>query len=259
MQNAFSELHSFAQTAPDGQRARPVPTEVRAINLGQLAALVGCSLGDLTGGLQDAGHTALSDGRLAAPKESVTFEQVQSAVDQDDDGTGGINLAVLSIAARPSVLDDEESIPKCLIHLGSQPVIGHVLAQLHAGGVRRVVIVLGARGAAIRQAIVELPVAELLRFDFIELGEAYASGFARSLLAAREAVGKERFLLCTADHIFDKRIVRQLRSHSVLPPHLEAVGLVEADIDKVIQMLPPTAVRVRLRRRAGEGLGVGYR
>ena len=72
----------------------------------------------------------------------------------------------------------------CLEKIAGKPVIVHVLQQLHAGGIRKVIIILGARGALIRDAIRACPIATLLYVQFIDLGERYSQGFARSLLEA---------------------------------------------------------------------------
>lgn len=110
-----------------------------------------------------------------------------------------------------------------------------------------------ARGTLIRDAILALPIAQQLSLHFIDLGEQYSAGFARSLLEARDVLRARGrpFLLCTADHIFDAAIIREMASYRIEgPPHplghpLDAVALVEADVASV-GGLPPTAVRVRL-------------
>ena len=158
---------------------------------------------------------------------------------------GNVDLALLSLAARPSKLDSAQ-LPKCLRLLGAQPMIGHVLVQLHAGGVHRVVLVLGARGDVIREAILALSVTALLSIRFVDLGPAYAGGFARSLLLARQTIGDEAFLLCTADHIFDVDLIRELRKEPAQWPDLDALALIERDMSAVSGTLPATAVRVRL-------------
>eukprot|EP00967_Tisochrysis_lutea_P148055 scaffold282253_cov29-Tisochrysis_lutea.AAC.2 len=64
----------------------------------------------------------------------------------------GVELAVLSAAARPGALDTPEH-PKLLSPLAGEPVIGHVLRQLRRGGIRRVVVVIGNRGAQVSQRL----------------------------------------------------------------------------------------------------------
>jgi hypothetical protein len=60
-----------------------------------------------------------------------------------------VDLAVLSAAARPGDLDTPDH-PKLLSPLAGQPVLAHVMRQLRRGGIRRVVVVLGNRGAQVR-------------------------------------------------------------------------------------------------------------
>ena len=182
MQHVLRELREASSNA--AARPDPVPAEVRAIDLARLASLVGCSVEDLAGGIRRGHLTSEGDATVAAPAERVAFKEIPRFVPSEP---AGIDLALLSLASRPGVLDSA-TVPKCLMLLGAQPVIGHVLTQLHAGGVRRVVIVLGARGDVIRPAIARLHVASKLRLQFIELGPAYAGGFARSLLSAAATV-----------------------------------------------------------------------
>jgi len=106
----------------------------------------------------------------------------------------GVELAVLSAAARPGALDTPEH-PKLLSPLAGEPVIGHVLRQLRRGGIRRVVVVIGNRGAQYREALAKLPAAKQLSITYVDLGETYTDGFARSLLAAAPHVGDEDFIV----------------------------------------------------------------
>ena len=247
MQNVLRELRGASTLAPQPDS---VPAEVRAIDLASLAVLVGCSVEDLASGIRRGGSTSEGDATVAAPAERVAFEAIPRFVPPEP---LGIDIALLSLASRPGVLDSALT-PKSLMMLGSQPVIGHVLAQLYAGGIRRVVIVLGARGDILRPAILDLPVASHLRFEFIDLGLSYSGGFARSLLSAAATIGADPFLLATADHIFDAKIVRELRTCLAERAALQAVALVETDDRSREASLPPTAVRVALRDGSGGAL-----
>ena len=115
-------------------------------------------------------------------------------------------------------------------------------------------IVLGARGPLIREALHEIEASRQLRLTILDLGATYARGFASSLLAAAEAVAGRNWLLCTPDHVFDVtdlhqsrmislrssfsisaasplrqvRLVSQLR-HAAISPDLDAVALVEEE------------------------------
>ena len=223
-------------------RSGPVPTEVRAIDLHKLAALINCSVDDLAIGVRNATNTPSAGSQVAAPSECVTFA-AQETVHFTAPDPPGITIALLSLASRPGVLDSADT-PKCLIQLGSQPVIGHVLTQLFAGGIRRIVIVLGAHGHILRPAILALPIASRLHISFSDLGHMYNGGFARSLLAAAASIGTDPFLLATSDHIFHAEIVRDMRTALVANSSLLAVALVEMDGRSREASLPPTAVRV---------------
>ena len=170
-------------------------SSVTAIDLPRLAALVGCSVADLAGGLAREGPGLHAAGRVAVQSEEVAFEA-------DDEPASTAPLAVetvlLSVASRPSVLDSDQT-PKVLMNLAGEPVIAHVLMQLCNAGIRRAVIVLGTRGRQIRSALLEHAVSRRLVLDFIDLGEHFAAGFARSLLEARRRFDDGGpFLLCTA-------------------------------------------------------------
>jgi hypothetical protein len=138
--NCGAEMASTSAflTAPalDGR----TPASVTAIDLPRLAQLVNVTVEELIGGLQrGAGEGALvASARVVSRSEAVAFapKSAGEAVVAD--------TALLSVASRPGVLDTAQ-VPKVLVELAGAPVIGHVLNQLHAGGVRRAIIVLGAR------------------------------------------------------------------------------------------------------------------
>ena len=133
--------------------------------------------------------------------------------------------------------------------VGKTPLIGHVLSQLHAGGISQFIIIIGANGELIRNTIHALPIARRTTLRFIDLGATYSAGFARSLLAASPLLSRptERFLLCTPDHIFDASLVSEMRTARCRPT-MDAVALVETNARSLNGQLPPTAVRVRLAK-----------
>ena len=220
----MSSIFDHLQASVDPERR--TPASVTAIDLPRLAALVGCSVREISGGLSSSGGRAalVASGRVADSSEAVVaFESRVPA----EEANSLVDTALLSVASRPSILDTSDA-PKALMEIGGKPVILHVLAQLHAGGIRKAVIVLGSRGAIIRDAIVASPIASELYLQFVDLGEHYSQGFARSLLEARPLLlgGGRPLLLCTSDHIFDAAIVRELAS-TELAPAFDAIALVE--------------------------------
>ena len=138
-------------------------TGVAAIDLKRLAVLCGCTVDDL--------HVQTSlqaDGVLAAPRTEVAFvRDVPEALERP---AAGIDVALISLASRPSALDTEQR-PKALLPLAGEIVLAHVLRQLWLGGIQRVVLVLGVHGAAIRAALRELPLAASLQLTFLDLGD----------------------------------------------------------------------------------------
>ncbi|KAL1530117.1 hypothetical protein AB1Y20_001037 [Prymnesium parvum] len=250
MEHVLRDIRAVA--APSANGSPTVPAEVRAINLVQLAALVGCSVDELANGMyRDEARRTSAEGLVAQASEEVAF---QSCPRYSAPEPAGVEVAVISLASRPSVLDS--AAPKCLSMMGKQPLISHVLTQLFEGGIRRVVIVLGANGLLIRQHIALLPVAAKLRLDFVDVGTNYKDGFARSILAAAPSVGPGPFLLCTADHIFDESLVREMRlalGKNTWSETLSAIALVETDVGSRAASLPPTAVNVLLEKASADG------
>ncbi|KAL1523394.1 hypothetical protein AB1Y20_018336 [Prymnesium parvum] len=135
--------------------------------------------------------------------------------------------------------------------LGNEPMIGHVLKQLHAGGIRRAIIIVGAQAAVYKRTIRALPTAAMLQIEYVDLGEAYKDGFARSLLAAAPMIGSSPFVISTSDHIFDQSIVRALRTSLETPRSVpvSAVVLVEDHTKMIVDAaLPSSAVYVQTER-----------
>ncbi|EOD27874.1 hypothetical protein EMIHUDRAFT_204888 [Emiliania huxleyi CCMP1516] len=157
---------------------------VTAIQLERLAAIIGVSMAELQGGLQRTaaeGGTLHASGVVARPAEQIAFEPVAGGTSD----SGGVTTALLSVAARPSALDSA-ACPKALVDLGGQPVLAHVLSQLHAGGVRRVVLSCwGApRGTTERKA---RHVAAQLALECVDLGTPRGEGRGTSSQQACES------------------------------------------------------------------------
>ena len=228
------------------QTAGRAMADAGLVSLDDVAYAAGVSYADLAEALRHSADVA-APGLVAAPAEKVAFEASAPTVHRIGKE---VSLAVVSLAARPGVLDGVA--PKCLTPVGEQPLIGHVLTQLHAGGIQRCIIVLGVRGDMIRSALMQLEVATRMQLLFVDLGPGYTAGFAVSLIAASAHVSSsEEFLLCTPDHIFDAQIIRQL-CDAPAESELDATVMVEADLRAIRGSLPPTAVRVSLshgRRR----------
>ncbi|CAH0483074.1 unnamed protein product [Peronospora belbahrii] len=154
-----------------------------------------------------------------------------------------VRQVLLTAAVRPSSLDENQR-PKCLIQLGQQTIISHILTQLYAAGVERVVVSVAAAGGQIMAAVKQTPFYTKMRIEFLDLGRDNNDGHARSILAAKSIFsGPEPFLIHTADHIFDKSVMSRLSAY----PLGDAVAcvLVETDITEMTG-LPPTTVKVKV-------------
>lgn len=154
-----------------------------------------------------------------------------------------VRQVLLTAAVRPNSLDVNER-PKCLIKLGQQTIISHILTQLYAAGVERVVVSVAAAGRQIIAAVNQTPFCTKMKIEFLDLGGTNNDGHARSILAARHLFsGSEPFLIHTADHIFDKSVVSKLLAYPL--ENALACVLVETDIAELTG-LPSTIVKVKL-------------
>uniref|UniRef100_A0AAV1TAQ7 MobA-like NTP transferase domain-containing protein n=1 Tax=Peronospora matthiolae TaxID=2874970 RepID=A0AAV1TAQ7_9STRA len=154
-----------------------------------------------------------------------------------------VRQVLLTAAVRPGSLDRNQR-PKCLIQLGQQTIISHILTQLYAAGIERVVVSVAAAGGQILAAVKQTPFYTKMEIKFLDLGKDNNNGHARSILAARSMFpGPEPFLIHTADHIFDKSVVSKLAAY----PLGDAVAcvLVETDIAELTG-LPRTTVKVKV-------------
>lgn len=255
-----------------------VPASVYALNLTRLSELLAIPEHELVSGFQSNPSASEIHGVLVDAGEDVPFETVglvdgapASAGDDDtahvgvrvrgdDDESSAVSFlkaprsppaserrwtarqVLVTAAVRQAALDAQGK-PKCLVQLGSQTIIGHVLTQLYAAGIERVVISVAAGGALIQAAVRQTPFFTKMQIEFLDLGTDYRDGHARSILAARACFPKGPFLIHTADHIFDKSIVSKLANFQ-LDDAVTCV-LVETDVAG-LSGLPPTAVRVQL-------------
>lgn len=252
-----------------------VPTSVYALNLTRLSELLAIPEHELVSGFQSNPSASDMHGVLVDAGEDVPFETVglvdgapgstPASLDElpsyvslrvrDDESTLArprspalaperkvARQVLLTAAVRHAALDAHGK-PKCLVQLGSQTIIGHVLTQLYAAGIERVVISVAAGGDLIRAVVTQTPFFTKMTIEFLDLGADYCDGHARSILAARRCFPRGPFLIHTADHIFDKSIVSKMANFQL--DDAVACVLVETDVAGLAG-LPPTAVRVKL-------------
>mmetsp|Transcript_32726 Transcript_32726/g.86001 ORF Transcript_32726/g.86001 Transcript_32726/m.86001 type:complete len:875 (-) Transcript_32726:377-3001(-) len=113
---------------------------------------------------------------------------------------------VISTASQPGWLDAPEC-PMSLSPLGGEPMLIQILRQLVLGGIERAVIITGFRGAQVRDALSSHPVSRQLELIFVDVGETYSEGFARSLLAAAPIVKRDEWLLHPTDHFYHHSLI----------------------------------------------------
>ena len=126
-----------------------------------------------------------------------------------------------------------------LLELGGQSVICHNIWQLNLAAYKRLVIVVGYKGAQI-QALVKTmvehnPIAfKNLEITFVDQGKGWRGGHAASILAARSALDQDEkdFVLVGADHIISEKLLK-----SVARLDMEedaACVLAETDLDGMV-------------------------
>lgn len=164
----------------------------------------------------------------------------------------GVSIAVISCASTANI--KAPSAATELAVLAGKPVIEHVLTQLYVSGVARIVLVIAGQ-AHLREVVEALPLVSQrqVHVEFVDLGEDYSEGWAKSLTSAESAVGSSNFLLCTSDRIFDADIIRKLATSPLASAHKQrgfrAVALVE-DVTTGVDALPRETVRVQLTEQA---------
>jgi len=159
----------------------------------------------------------------------------------------GITRALISAAGQPSQMESRHG-HKALIEIDGSPLLGHVVRQLHCGGVEELTIVLSRSGARIKRELSELcsVLTPRLKLTFVELGEKWDGFHAKSLSHAKDKFMGRQFLLATDSHIFDTHLVEQMRMQQLgADVGIDAAVLVETDVTAMVG-LPETAVGVTL-------------
>lgn len=244
----------------------PIPTSVFRVDVQTLARLAGCSVSEMYHCFSQLDECSDIEGTLLDKGKQLVF-----GIEEDSPKTfqpPKTTTALISAAARPGVLDTAQ-VPKELIVLegtNGLTVIELVLRALYRAGIERVYIVLGWAGAKIQEVLSESGLLDLLDIIYIDLGEHYNAGHARSLIKARRYLqDQDSFLLCTSDHIFDPRLIYELANCTVTrssrqessaldleagttaTDNVKAIVLVETDFESMLDTLPGTAVKVRFR------------
>ena len=215
-----------------------VPSNVYAVDLLKLSTLVRCSEEELVRGMRSS--LAVSTEGVIVPNDTkVPFQAIEPRIERQP----GVKQVLLTAASRPSPLD-MFGVPKCLIELGGQTIIEHILSQLYAAGMERVVISVAFCGEEIVKAVKAHPMYLKMKIEFVDLGSENREGHARSILATRDYFTAP-FLLHTSDHIFDYQLLSDIAEFSL--NGASACVLVERDIECMEKIkMPSTTVKIQV-------------
>ena len=196
----------------------------------------------------DSPYSSSSEGGGKNTTESKTMGVMRPADDADRLGTA------LVIASALSHESDRYEVPRNLVlDLGGQTVICHNIWQLNLALYKRLVVVIGWKGADIR-AQVEAMIAsnpasfKNLDIDFVDQGRGWRGGFTASILAARSALGQDEkdFVLVGADHIISEGLLKKMAFIDIANDGDAACVLAETDLDGMVG-LPRNIVQIALR------------
>ena len=144
--------------------------------------------------------------------------------------------AVIIAAGMGSRLDSEE--PKTLLPFAGKTILATILENISEAGINEFVIVIGWKGKDI--------VDYLKKNDYFNLSiefvhnEQWQRGNGISVLAAKNLLNDEPFLLSMSDHIVSPSAIRKILHH----PRENNLLLVDAKIDRIFDIADATKVRV---------------
>lgn len=261
-----SQISRMAKDELSFESKAEAPAAVYTVDLDRLAGLLDISSSELVAGfhatskahgmqsiLLDSGQTsALETIQIDHTHINQPLSALSEAIDSSKSNstasevvrTAEHNLSrqvLLTTVARSMHFESKEK-PKCLMVLGKQTIIGHILTQLHAAGIEKVVILIAAEGERIIKAVTKLKVFAKMNVTFLDLGPEANISHAESILAAREHFGQLPFMVHTADRIYDKAILNRVLDFKL--DQSAACALIEMDTSLLID-LPATAVRIQ--------------
>lgn len=151
-----------------------------------------------------------------------------------------ITTVLIPAAGRGQRLDRIGS-PKPLVALGGEPLLYRLLRQMGEKGLERAVVVVGHAAKRITAALDAWRHELEITIDVVH-AEHWSGGIGCSLLAARDAIGQENFLLAMADHLIDGSMIDALLS-APLPPR-GVTMLAEHQPERVFEL--ESAMKVRI-------------
>jgi CDP-L-myo-inositol myo-inositolphosphotransferase len=101
-----------------------------------------------------------------------------------------------------------EGRPKVLLDFGGQPLILYAIRALVRAGITNIGVVVGHRAEVVERTL-EIPGTININLEYIYNAHFYG-GNATSVLAARDWLEEEPFVLCMGDHVMDGRLVSRL-------------------------------------------------
>lgn len=118
-----------------------------------------------------------------------------------------VHTAVLLVAGTGSRLRPlTDEVPKALVSLGDETILGRLVRQLRQVGINHIVLVTGYCEGAIRA--VRLPADVCYDYCFNAAYEVTQNSI--SLACARDAVGREPFIKLDGDLVIDQRILQKV-------------------------------------------------
>lgn len=152
-----------------------------------------------------------------------------------------VTRAVIIAAGRGSRLTGRYAdTPKPLVPVAGVGLLKRTILTGKRAGITDFTVVTGYRGDEIREAIegddqVDVPI------DWVH-NDAWQEGNGKSVLAARESVGDDAFILTMSDHLFDPQIIADLRNASLAND--ECALAVDSRLDRIFDEEDATKVQV---------------
>lgn len=136
-----------------------------------------------------------------------------------------------------------KTCPKPLVALAGISLVERALAGASHAGFDEVVVVTGHRADQIDQHVLEVSRRRGIAVTVVH-NERYREGNGLSVLAARDAVGREPFALVMADHVFSPSLLQRLKQAWVEPG--EVLVAVDTGLGQAAGVDPGDAMKVRI-------------
>jgi 1L-myo-inositol 1-phosphate cytidylyltransferase / CDP-L-myo-inositol myo-inositolphosphotransferase len=160
-------------------------------------------------------------------------------------GKDMVTKAVIIAAGRGSRLKGKYAdVPKPLVPVAGVGLLKRTILTAKRAGITDFAIVTGYRAEEIRAAI-ESDSQIDVQIDWV-LNEGWEQGNGKSVLAARESVGDDAFVLMMSDHLIDAQIITGLRTANLAKD--ECALAVDSRIDRIFDEDDATKVLVESDR-----------